>query len=298
MCDRAQNGHWVNTQGNHSDHSFSHPNARKADFALSSTNKQYENNKKPPKRPGRKPAASSSPTGSTIAEADLLIAKENIEGLHKQIADLVAVRDDDLHLQLHKPMDLGNGMLATAARIANEMVNTHAKELRTTKETTSHAIAQTKQMRAHAHGFVELVLEQAANDKAPGKASCWTAFSGLHDDGAIDSADWAAGKKKKQSASSHSVYDIATFSEFTGSATMHSPSPHVAYQPTAAKVKAPELLIEHGPLGAVRPISAAFKKGKGKAPAKRKHDEIDEDKDKDEEEMDGSDSDGSGSGSQ
>ena len=27
VCDRAQNGHWVNTQGNHSDHSFSHPNA-------------------------------------------------------------------------------------------------------------------------------------------------------------------------------------------------------------------------------------------------------------------------------
>ena len=80
------------------------------------------------------------------------------------------------------------------------------------------------------------------------------------------------------------------FSEFTGSATMH--------QLTATKAKAPELLIEYEPLGAVKPISAAFKKGKGKAPAKRKHDEIEEDKEKDEEEMDGSDSDGSGSGSQ
>ena len=78
------------------------------------------------------------------------------------------------------------------------------------------------------------------------------------------------------------------FNEFAGSATMHSPAPHVAYQLTAAKVKASELLIKYEPLGAVKPIFAAFK-GKGKAIAKRKHDEIDEDKDKDEEEMDGSD---------
>ena len=186
-------------------------------------------------------------------------------------------------------MDLGNGKLSTAARIANEMVNTHAKELRTTKETTSHAIAKMKAMRAHAHGFAELMLEHAASDKAPDNTACWTAFSGLLDDDAINSADWA-GKKKKPSASSHSVYDIAMFDEFTGSATMHSPAPHVAYQLTAAKVKASELLIEYEPLGAVKPISAAFK-GKGKAPAKRKHGEIDEDKDEDEEETDGSDSD-------
>ena len=69
-------------------------------------------------------------------------------------------------------------------------------------------------------------------------------------------------------------------SEFTGSATIHSSAPHVAYQLTAAKVKASKLLIEYEPLGAVKPISAEFK-GKGKATAKRKHDEIDEDKDKD-----------------
>ena len=133
-------------------------------------------------------------------------------------------------------MDLGNGKLSTAARIANEMVHTHAKELRTTKETTSHAIAKMKAMRAHAHGFAELMLEHAASDKAPDHIACWTAFSGLLDDGAIDSADWA-GKKKKQPASSHSVYDIAMFDKFTGSATMHSPAPHVAYQLTATKVK-------------------------------------------------------------
>ena len=83
------------------------------------------------------------------------------------------------------------------------------------------------------------------------------------------------------------------FNEFTGSATVHSPAPHVAYQPPAAKVKAPELLIGYEPLGAVKPISAAFK-GKGKATTKRKHVEIDEDKDKDEEEIDGSDIDDDG----
>ena len=145
----------------------------------------------------------------------------------QQITELAAVRDD-LHVQLQKSMDLGNGKLCTAARIANEMVNTHAKELRTTKETTSHAIAKTKAMRAHAHGFAELMLEHAASDKAPGHIACWTAFSGLLDDGPIGSMVWAGGKKKKP-ASSHSVYDIAMFNEFAGSATMHSPTPHVAY---------------------------------------------------------------------
>ena len=121
------------------------------------------------------------------------------------------------------------------------------------------------------------------------------AFSGLLDDDAIGSVDWA-GKKKKHSASSAAVYDIAEFDKFTtGSAAMQSPAPNAAYHLTAAKAKAPELLIDYEPLGPVKPISAAFK-AKGKAPAKRKHDEID---DTDEEEMDdSSDSDGSGSGSQ
>ena len=65
--------------------------------------------------------------------------------------------------------------------------------------------------------------------------------------------------------------------------------------PTAAKVKAPELRVDYEPLGPVEPTKAAFK-GKGKGPAKRKHDETN---DKDEEEMDGgSDGDGSGSDSQ
>ena len=150
-------------------HSLSHPNALKPGFAVSSSNKKYENNTKPPKPSSRKAVASSSSAGSTIAEADLLIAKENIEELRKQITDLVAVRDD-LHLQLHKSMDLGNGKLSTAARTANEMVAAHAKQLRTANETTNGAIAKMKKMRAHAHQFAELMLEYTASeDQAPDK---------------------------------------------------------------------------------------------------------------------------------
>ena len=93
--------------------------------------------------------------------------------------------------------------------------------------------------------------------------ACWTAFSGLLDDDAIGSADWAA-KKKKPPASSAAVYDIAMFDEFTGSATMNSPAPNVAYQLTAAKAKAPKLLIDYEPLGPSsrsRPRSRARARG-------------------------------------
>ena len=106
----------------------------------------------------------------------------------------------------------------------------------------------------------------------------------------IKSADWGDRKVKNPSASSHSVYDIAEFGKLTGYATMNSPAPHVAYQLTAAKVKASELLIEYGPLGDVKPISVAFT-GKGKAPAKRKRADSDDHeashKDEDEDDDDG-----------
>jgi hypothetical protein len=154
VCDLAPDGHWNSTQGQHQ----AHPHALKFGYAISSPHKTYVAwSGKPPSGSGRVPAASASSTGSTLAEADLLIAKENIEALHKRITDLVAVRDD-LHLQLHKSMDLGNEQLSTAARIANETAHAHAKELRTTKKTTSNAIAKMKAMRAHAHGFAELML--------------------------------------------------------------------------------------------------------------------------------------------
>ena len=300
VCDRARNGHWVSTQGNHSDHSLAHPNALKEGDAISSKSKKYwPLAAKPPSASGRNAADTSSSKGSTIAEADLRIAKGNIEDLHKQIIELVAVRDE-LHLQLHKSVDLGNQQLSTAARTANDMAHAHAKQLRTTKAITSDTIAKMKVMRQHAHGFAELMLPHVAANKAPDHIACWAVFSGLLDDDAIESADWAA-KKKKPSASSAAVYDIAEFGKFTGPATMNSPAPNVPCNLTVAKAKAPELPADYEPLDPVEPIKATFK-GKGKAPAnakKRKRDDIDDDNDNDEEDMDGgSDGDGSGSGSQ
>ena len=299
VCDRARDGHWVSTQGNHSDHSLAHPNALKPGFALSSTNKQYAKDATHPKAPARKAAASSSSAGSTIAEADLRIAKDNTEDLHKQVTELVAVRGE-LHLQLHKSVDLGNQKLSTATRTANVMAHAHAKQLRTTKAITSDAIAKMKTMRQHAHGFAELMLPHVAANKAPDHIACWAVFSGLLDDDAIESADWAA-KKKKPSASSAEVYDIATFGKFTGPATMNSPAPNVPCNLTVAKARAFELPADYEPLDPVEPIKATFK-GKGKAPAnakKRKRDDIGDDNDNDEEDMDdGSDGDGSGSGPQ
>ena len=110
----------------------------------------------------RKPAAGSSSTGassslagSTLAEADLRIAKANINDLQTQLAEVVSQRDD-LHLQLHKSMDLGNQQLTTAARTANETAHAHARQLRTTKATTGDAIAKMKAMRQHAHAFAEV----------------------------------------------------------------------------------------------------------------------------------------------
>ena len=293
VCDHVQNGHWVSTQGNHSDHSVSqHPNALQPGYALSSTNTKYVTHAKPPNAPDRKAAATWSSAGSTIAEADLIIAKENIEALHKQITGLVAVRDD-LHQQLHKSMELGNGQLSTAARTANETVRAHAKQLRTTirKEITSNAIAKMQVMRQHAHAFAEGTLDHITAGEAVDMTPCWTAFSGLLDDTKIESADWGERRKRQASASSAAVYNTDKFNTSTGSVTMNSPAPHVAYHLTVAKVKASELPTDYEPLGPVGPIKAAFK-GKGKAPMKkRKHGDIDDDKDNDEKEIDGSDMD-------
>ena len=144
-----------------------------------------------------------------------------------------------------------------------------------------------KQMRAHTHQFAELMLEYAASeDQAPDKTSCWTAVSGLLNDEVTNNAGWGERRPKKQSASSHSVYDIAKFDQVTSSATMNSPAPHVAYHLTATTVKASKLVVDYEPLQAAKPISAAFK-GKGKAAAKRKHDEMDGSDGVDEDEDDG-----------
>ena len=61
VCDRARNGHWVSTQGNHSDHSLAHPNAPKEGYAISSKSEKYvKETAKPPNASGRRAAATSS----------------------------------------------------------------------------------------------------------------------------------------------------------------------------------------------------------------------------------------------
>ena len=184
--------------------------------------------------PARQAAASSSSTGSTLAEADLRIAKDNIGDLHKQITDLVSVRGE-LHLQVHKSVDLANQQLSSAALAANALVHAHAKQLRTTKGITEQAVAKMKAMRQHAHGFAELMLPHVAAENAPDHIACWAAFSGLLDDEAIKEA---LGKPKSKSASSASVYDIAEFGKLTNPATVNSPVPNAAFSLTVAKVKA------------------------------------------------------------
>ena len=276
VCDNARAGHWVNTQGNHSDYSQTHPNALKKGFALSSPNKQYYKPTKQAAQKPRKATATASSAGSTVAEADLRIAKANITALHEQLADVVKVRDD-LHLQLHKAMALGNDHLITAARTANDMAGAHAKALRKKDEDLNDSIAKMELVRGHAHQFAELVLEYATQDAAPDKIACWNSFSGLLDDGAIKKASWGDKQPRPASSSSRKTYDISKFEQLTTSASMASPAPHVAFQLTAAKAKNSDLLVDYEPLPVVQPIAYAYK-GKGKAPAKkRKRDEADDD---------------------
>ena len=255
VCDWAKTGHWVSTQGQPQ----AHPNALMDGYAVSSTKKKYTTEGKAAaeakKGAKRKPAASSSSTGSTLAEADLRIAKANINDLQKQLAEVVSQRDD-LHLQLHKSMDLGNQQLTIAARTANETAHAHARQLRTTKATTGEAIAKMKAMRQHAHGFAELMLPHAVREQAPDHFSCWASFSGLLDDAQIKEA---FDKPKSKSASSAAVYNIDEFDSFAGPAAMNSPAPNVPYNLTVAKVKASERPADYEALEPVDPAKATFR---------------------------------------
>ena len=259
VCDFAPLGHWVSTQGQPQEH----PKALMNGYAISSTKKKYHTEGTPAAAAGRggkrKPAAGSSSTGSTLAEADLRIAKANINDLQKQLAEVVSQRGD-LHLQLHKSMDLSNQQLSKAARLANETEHAHAKQLRTTKATTGEAIAKMKAMRQHAHAFAEGMLDHIAADEAIDKTSCWTAFSGLLDDAKIDEADWGERRKKKASARSAAVYNIDEIDSFAGPAAMNSPAPNVPYNLTVAKAKASERPADYEALEPVEPAKATFSK--------------------------------------
>ena len=291
VCDLAPEGHWNSTQGQPQ----VHPNALMDGYAISSAKKKYSTEGKAAaeakKVAKRKPAAGSSSTGSTLAEADLRIAKANINDLQKQLAEVVSQRDD-LHLQLHKSMDLGNQQLTIAARTANETAHAHARQLRTTKATTAEAIGKMKAMRQHAHGFAELMLPYAVREQAPDHFSCWASFSGLLDDAQIKEA---FDKPKSKSASSAAVYNIDEFNSFAGPAAMNSPAPNVPYNLTVAKVKASERPADYEALEPVDPAKATFMgKGKGAAKKRARDDDGDDDgddDDDDDEDMDTNDDD-------
>ena len=91
------------------------------------------------------------------------------------------------------------------------------------------------------------------------------------------------------SSSSHAVYDISKFNSITGSASMASPAPYLAYHLTDAKVKQSDLLMDYEPLP---PVKIATYKGKAPAAAnKRKHGDIDGSGDEEEQGEDEDDSD-------
>ena len=140
-------------------------------------------------------------------------------------------------------------------------------------------------MRQHAHTFAAGMLDHIAADEAPDKISCWTAFSGLLDEDVINKADWGGRKVKNPSASSAAIYNIDQFNQSTGSATMNSPAPNVAYNLTVAKVKASERPADYEPLEPVEPAKVTYK-GKGKAPANAKKRARDDDGDRDGEDDD------------
>ena len=170
-------------------------------------------------------------------------------------------------------MALANDKLSTAARAANEIMAAHAKQLRNKDENVSDAIAKMQQVRGHAHQLGELMLAYAPSDEAPDRKMCWNAFSGLLDEKRIKEADWGEKTAKKPASSSHAVYDISKFNSITGSASMASPAPHVAYHLIATKVKQSALEVDYEPLP---PVTIAAFKGKGKpvVSAKRKAGEI------------------------
>ena len=111
VCDRAPKGHWVNTQGNHSDDSLSHPNALMDGYSLSSKTKKFHTASASQRRFGqRRSGASSSSTASSEAEVNLLHALGHIDNLTAQIKELAATRDE-LHLQLHKSIGLALSLI-------------------------------------------------------------------------------------------------------------------------------------------------------------------------------------------
>ena len=141
--------HFVSTQGNPIN-SNAHPNAGMDGSA-------FEKFKVDPakaaasgsgKRKGPASAATSN-MSSTVAEADLKRATAHIEHLKDQLKQLGASRDAE-HLRYTKAAELVNTQLSLQTEKTNELINAHARTLRSSQIETGNAIAKIHEIRGHA----------------------------------------------------------------------------------------------------------------------------------------------------
>ena len=77
------------------------------------------------------------------------------------------------------------------------------------------AIAKINEVRGHAEGFAENMLEKATGGLAPDLTTTWAAFSGVLTQATIDVADWKKGesatKKKVRGPRSVNAFNIGAF---------------------------------------------------------------------------------------
>ena len=189
-------------------------------------------------KPGASAATSSASV--TVADADLKRATAHIENLENQVRMLAAARDAE-HLKYAKATELANTQLGLQAKQTNELISAHARTLRSSQLETFKAIAKINEIRGHAEGFAENMLEKATDGQAPDLTTTWAAFSGVLTQATIDVADWKKGegatKKKVRGPRSVNVFDIDAFQ---GARATAPPTPiqHAVFQLTEAKVNA------------------------------------------------------------
>ena len=153
---------------------------------------------------------------------------------------LAAARDAE-HLKYAKATELANTQLSLQAQQTNELISAHARTLRTSQLETSNAIAKINEIRGHAEGFAENMLEKATDGLAPDLTTTWAAFSGVLTQATIDAADWKKGegatKKKVRGPRSVNVFNITAF-QGAEAAAPPTPIQHAVFQLTDAKVNA------------------------------------------------------------
>ena len=69
------------------------------------------------------------------------------------------------------------------------MITAHARTLRSSQQETLKAIVKINEIRGHAEGFAETMLEKATDGLAPDLVTTWAAFSGVLTQATIDTPD-------------------------------------------------------------------------------------------------------------